>query len=133
MMQLLSEMDGFDERGEIRIIAATNRFDMLDEAILRPGRFDRLIEVPKPDETGREQIFEIHTRGMNVSADVDFAELAALADDASGADIKAICTEAGMFAIREDRTEVDMTDFVSAWEKIQQEADDPAEASRAFA
>jgi proteasome regulatory subunit len=133
MMQLLSEMDGFDERGEIRIIAATNRFDMLDEAILRPGRFDRLIEVPKPDETGREQIFKIHTRGMNVADDVDFAELAELADEASGADIKAICTEAGMFAIREDRTEVDMTDFVSAWEKIQQESDDPAEASRAFA
>ncbi len=62
MMQLLSEMDGFDERGEIRIIAATNRFDMLDRAILRPGRFDRLIEVPNPDVEGRERILEIHTR-----------------------------------------------------------------------
>jgi proteasome regulatory subunit len=134
MMQLLSEMDGFEDRGEISIIAATNRFDMLDRAILRPGRFDRLIEVPKPDATGREQIFQIHTRGMNVSEDVDFAELAELADDASGAEIKAICTEAGMFAIRDDRTEVRVEDFENAWEKIQQEAEDEdADVSKTFA
>jgi proteasome regulatory subunit len=132
MMQLLSEMDGFEERGEVRIIAATNRFDMLDPAILRPGRFDRLIEVPKPDADGREIIFEIHTRNMNVADDVDFAALADVADDASGADIKAVCTEAGMFAIRDDRTEIYMDDFVSAWEKISAETDDDA-ASRAFA
>ncbi|WP_435116772.1 proteasome-activating nucleotidase Pan1 [Halolamina sp. C58] len=119
MMQLLSEMDGFDERGDIRIIAATNRFDMLDEAILRPGRFDRLIEVPKPDVEGRELIFQIHTRDMNVSDDVNFAELAEMAEDASGADVKAICTEAGMFAIRDDRTEIEKRDFVEAWEKLQ--------------
>src|SRR6056297_1264870 len=93
MMQLLSEMDGFEERGEIRIIAATNRFDMLDRAILRPGRFDRLIEVPKPDEEGKEKIFRIHTRDMNVADDVDYEQLARDAPDASGADIKAICTE----------------------------------------
>jgi len=132
MMQLLSEMDGFEERGDIRIIAATNRFDMLDPAILRPGRFDRLIEVPKPDEEGREIIFQIHTRNMNVDDDVDFAELADMASDASGADIKAVCTEAGMFAIRDDRTEIYMDDFVSAWEKISAETDDDG-ASRAFA
>jgi proteasome regulatory subunit len=132
MMQLLSEMDGFEERGEIRMIAATNRFDMLDRAILRPGRFDRLIEVPKPDEVGREQIFKIHTRSMNVSDDVDYAALAAMADDASGADVKAVCTEAGMFAIRDDRTEVTMTDFVNAYEKIQQEEEDE-DVSRTFA
>jgi len=133
MMQLLSEMDGFDERGEVRIIAATNRFDMLDPAILRPGRFDRLIEVPKPDAEGREIIFEIHTRDMNVADDVDFERLAELADDASGADIKAICTEAGMFAIRDDRTEIYMSDFVDAWEKIQAEATDEDGVQRAFA
>ena len=131
MMQLLSEMDGFDERGDIRIIAATNRFDMLDRAILRPGRFDRLIEVPKPDEAGREQIFEIHTRAMNVATDVDFHSLAVEATTASGADIKAICTEAGMFAIRDDRTEVRMDDFFAAREKIQAEEDD--EISKTFA
>ena len=132
MMQLLSEMDGFEARGEIRIIAATNRFDMLDRAILRPGRFDRLIEVPKPDEVGREQIFRIHTRNMNIADDVDYAELAEIAEDASGADIKAICTEAGMFAIRDDRTEVRMTDFEEAYEKIQSENEDE-DVSRTFA
>jgi proteasome regulatory subunit len=132
MMQLLSEMDGFEDRGEIRIIAATNRFDMLDRAILRPGRFDRLIEVPKPDEVGREQIFRIHTRNMNIADDVDYAELAEIAEDASGADIKAICTEAGMFAIRDDRTEVRMTDFEEAYEKIQSENEDE-DVSRTFA
>jgi len=133
MMQLLSEMDGFEERGDISIIAATNRFDMLDRAILRPGRFDRLIEVPKPDREGRKIIFEIHTRGMNVADDVAFGELAELADEASGADIKAICTEAGMFAIREDRTEVRMADFESAWEKIQQSDEETDEVSKTFA
>ncbi len=132
MMQLLSEMDGFDERGEIRIIAATNRFDMLDSAILRPGRFDRLIEVPKPDVEGRELIFQIHTRDMEVADDVAFAELAEMATDASGADIQAICTEAGMFAIRDDRTEITMGDFRDAWEKIE-DTDTDAEAGDAVA
>ncbi len=133
MMQLLSEMDGFDERGEVRIMAATNRFDMLDEAILRPGRFDRLIEVPKPDATGREIIFDIHTRDMNVADDVDFGALGAMVDDASGADIKAVCTEAGMFAIRDDRTEIHMEDFRQAWEKVSVEDTDNEGGSLAFA
>ncbi|MCL7418228.1 MAG: proteasome-activating nucleotidase [Halalkalicoccus sp.] len=132
MMQLLSEMDGFEDRGEVRIIAATNRFDMLDRAILRPGRFDRLIEVPKPDEEGRKLIFEIHTRNMNVADDVDFGKLADEVIEASGADIKAICTEAGMFAIRDDRTEVRMEDFEEAWAKIQAEEEDD-EVSKTFA
>jgi proteasome regulatory subunit len=124
MMQLLSEMDGFEDRGEVRIIAATNRFDMLDRAILRPGRFDRLIEVTKPDIEGRKLIFEIHTRNMNIGDDVDFEALAGEAQEASGADVKAICTEAGMFAIRDDRTEVRMEDFDEAWAKIQAEDED---------
>ncbi|MXR50151.1 proteasome-activating nucleotidase [Halovenus sp. WSH3] len=133
MMQLLSEMDGFEDRGDIRIIAATNRFDMLDRAILRPGRFDRLIEVPKPDAAGREQIFKIHTRSMNIADDVDYAELAEMAVDASGADVKAICTEAGMFAIRDDRTEVRMTDFQEAYDKIEAEEEEAEDVSRTFA
>ncbi|WP_435317826.1 proteasome-activating nucleotidase Pan1 [Haloarchaeobius sp. TZWSO28] len=133
MMQLLSEMDGFEDRGEIRIIAATNRFDMLDRAILRPGRFDRLIEVPKPDAEGREIIFKIHTRDMNVSDDVDFAELAGVAENASGADVKAICTEAGMFAIRDDRRVITMADFEAAWDKIQAEEEDDPDVSKTFA
>ncbi|QSG05750.1 proteasome-activating nucleotidase Pan1 [Halapricum desulfuricans] len=132
MMQLLSEMDGFEDRGEIRIIAATNRFDMLDRAILRPGRFDRLIEVPKPDVEGREQIFRIHTRNMNLAESVDFESLAEEVTEASGADIKAICTEAGMFAIRDDRSEIVEQDFYDAWEKIQQEAEDDEQISRTF-
>ena len=132
MMQLLSEMDGFEDRGEISIIAATNRFDMLDRAILRPGRFDRLIEVPKPDERGRDQIFQIHTRDMSIDDGLDYASLAEMADDASGADIKAICTEAGMFAIRDERTTVQMSDFETAYGKIQNEETDE-DVSRTFA
>ncbi|MFP9190822.1 proteasome-activating nucleotidase Pan1 [Natronosalvus vescus] len=133
MMQLLSEMDGFEERGDIRIIAATNRFDMLDRAILRPGRFDRLIEVPKPTEEGRELIFQIHTRNMNVDDDVDFTQLAAETPEASGADVKAVCTEAGMFAIRDDRTEIHMEDFMNAWAKVQAESEENPEVSKTFA
>lgn len=132
MMQLLSEMDGFEDRGQISIIAATNRFDMLDRAILRPGRFDRLIEVPAPDEDGRHVIFKIHTRDMNVAEDVDYDELAELTTNASGADIKAICTEAGMFAIRDERDAVEMADFKNAWDKIQQ-TEENDEVSRTFA
>ncbi|WP_277542807.1 proteasome-activating nucleotidase Pan2 [Haloarcula laminariae] len=121
MMQLLSEMDGFDDRGEIRIIAATNRFDMLDRAILRPGRFDRLIEVPNPDAEGRERILEIHTEEMNLAADVDLGAFAAETDGLSGAEIASLTTEAGMFAIRDGRTTVEQADFYDALEKIDQD------------
>jgi len=132
MMQLLSEMDGFEDRGEIRIIAATNRFDMLDPAILRPGRFDRLIEVPKPNHEGRKRIFEIHTRDMTVADDLEYDALAAMAEGASGADIRATCTEAGMFAIRDDRTDVRMSDFRQAWQKVSADEDDD-QISKTFA
>ncbi len=119
MMQLLSEMDGFDERGEIRIMAATNRFDMLDEAILRPGRFDRLIEVPEPGPEGRERILEIHTREMNIAEGVDVGVVARELEGYSGADIASLATEAGMYAIRDGRTEVVQSDFERAREKLQ--------------
>ncbi|WP_380680914.1 proteasome-activating nucleotidase Pan2 [Salinigranum sp. GCM10025319] len=118
MMQLLNEMDGFDERGDIRIIAATNRFDMLDEAILRPGRFDRLIEVPYPNAEGRARILDIHTRDMALADDVDTTAIAAGLDEYSGADIASLATEAGMFAIRDGRTEVTHADFVDAKQKL---------------
>jgi proteasome regulatory subunit len=121
MMQLLSEMDGFDDRGEIRIIAATNRFDMLDRAILRPGRFDRLIEVPNPDVEGRERILEIHTEEMNLAADVDLRAFARETDGLSGAELASLTTEAGMFAIRDNRTDVEQVDFHDALEKISQD------------
>ncbi len=133
MMQLLSEMDGFDERGEIRIIAATNRFDMLDRAILRPGRFDRLIEVPNPDREGRERILEIHTRDMNVADAVDLGAMADQTDGFSGAELASLATEAGMFAIRDDRTEVRMEDFENALEKVEDDADDESGTPVAFA
>jgi len=121
MMQLLSEMDGFDDRGEIRIIAATNRFDMLDRAILRPGRFDRLIEVPNPDAEGRERILEIHTEEMNLADDVDLGAFADETAGLSGAELASLSTEAGMFAIRDDRTTVEQADFHDALEKIDQD------------
>jgi proteasome regulatory subunit len=121
MMQLLSEMDGFEDRGEVRIIAATNRFDMLDRAILRPGRFDRLIEVPEPDQNGRERILEIHTEGMPLAEDVRLSALAELTEGFSGAELASLATEAGMFAIRDERTTIRMEDFENAHEKVESE------------
>ena len=132
MMQLLSEMDGFEDRGDIRIIAATNRFDMLDRAILRPGRFDRLIEVPHPDWDARKRILEIHTREMAVAADVDMSTLAGETDGFSGAELASLATEAGMFAIRDDRTDVRMDDFEHALQKVRED-DDTAGTPIAFA
>jgi len=132
MMQLLSEMDGFEDRGEIRIIAATNRFDMLDRAILRPGRFDRLIEVPEPSQEGREQILTIHTREMNLAASVDLGQWAAETDGFTGAELSSLTTEAGMFAIRDGRTEVQPGDFENAIEKVEAEDDDSVGMPVAF-
>ncbi len=118
MMQLLSEMDGFDHRGDISIIAATNRFDMLDRAILRPGRFDRLIEVPEPDVEGRKQILRIHTRRMRLADGVDLDSIAESTEGFSGAELESLATESGMFAIRDGRTEVRLGDFEDALQKV---------------
>ncbi|HIQ03652.1 MAG TPA: AAA family ATPase [Desulfurococcales archaeon] len=118
LMQLLAELDGFDPLGDVKVIAATNRIDILDPAILRPGRFDKLIEIPLPDEEGRYEIFKIHTRRMNLAEDVNLKELAALTNGATGADIKAICTEAGLHAIREGRVIVKRRDFLYAINKV---------------
>ncbi|UPM43199.1 proteasome-activating nucleotidase Pan2 [Halocatena salina] len=123
MMQLLSEMDGFDDRGEISIIAATNRFDMLDRAILRPGRFDRLIEVPKPDQEGRKRIIEIHASEMDLSDDIEYDELATMTEGFSGAQLSSLVTEAGMFAVRDERTTVRAEDFEAAYDKLDDEED----------
>ncbi|WP_297514535.1 proteasome-activating nucleotidase [Thermococcus sp.] len=117
LMQLLAEMDGFDPRGNVKVIAATNRPDILDPALLRPGRFDRLIEVPLPDFRGRLEILKVHTRKMNLR-DVDLRIIAELTEGASGADLKAIATEAGMFAIRDRREYVTQDDFLRAVEKV---------------
>ena len=118
LMQLLAELDGFESRGDIGIIGATNRPDILDPALLRPGRFDRFIEVPAPNEDGRREIFKIHTKKMNISPDVSLDTLVELTDGVSGADLKAICTEAGMFAIREERDQISVKDFMDAIDKI---------------
>ena len=118
LMQLLAELDGFNPLGDVKIIGATNRPDILDDALLRPGRFDRIIEIPIPSYEGRLSIFKIHTRKMSIAAEVDFDVLAQRTDGATGADLKAMCTEAGMFAIREDRDAVTMTDFELAVDKV---------------
>ncbi|MEK6986739.1 MAG: AAA family ATPase, partial [Candidatus Thermoplasmatota archaeon] len=118
LMQLLAEMDGFNPLGNVKIIGATNRPDILDEALLRPGRFDRIIEIPTPTYEGRLAIFKIHSRKMSIAADVDFEVLAQRCDGATGADLKAMCTEGGMFAIREDRDQVTMVDFEMAVDKV---------------
>ncbi len=118
LMQLLAELDGFNPLGEVKIIGATNRPDILDEALLRPGRFDRIIEIPMPGHEARMTIFKIHTRKMSVTPDVDYGVLAGRCDGTTGADIHAMCTEAGMFAIREDREVVTMADFERAVDKV---------------
>jgi len=118
LMQLLAELDGFDPIGDVKLIAATNRPDILDEALLRPGRFDRIIKIPLPNLEARIEIFKIHTHPMNIAEDVDVEVLAAKCDGATGADIKSICTEAGMFTIREGRDTVEMGDFEKAVDKV---------------
>lgn len=118
LMQLLAEMDGFESRGNVGIIAATNRPDILDPALIRPGRFDRIIEVPFPDEEGKLEILKIHTKNMTLDSDVDLSIIAANAKNASGADLKSICTEAGMFAIREDNYSVSSKNFEDALDKV---------------
>jgi proteasome regulatory subunit len=118
MIQLLAELDGFEERGDVKIIAATNRIDLLDPALLRPGRFDRIIEIPMPDDKGRMDIFKIYTRKMSLDKDVDFNKLVSMTDGLSGADIKAIVTETGMFVIRRRGKTIKMSDFLEAFDKI---------------
>jgi proteasome regulatory subunit len=118
LMQLLAELDGFNPLGEVKIIGATNRPDILDEALLRPGRFDRIIEIPIPTHDSRVSILQIHTKRMNLEDSVNMEELSSKSDGATGADIKAVCTEAGMFAIREGRDIVTMVDFEKAIAKV---------------
>ncbi|MBI2662761.1 AAA family ATPase [Candidatus Woesearchaeota archaeon] len=116
-MQLLAELDGFKPLDNVKIIGATNRLDILDKAIIRPGRLDRLIEVSLPDEEGRLDVLKVHVRKMNLQS-VDVKELVGVMEDFSGAEIRAVCTEAGYFAIRENREFVMQDDFVKAIEKV---------------
>lgn len=118
--QLLTEIDGIASLQDVVILAATNRPDIVDPAVLRPGRFDRLIYVPEPDEKGRQRIFEIHTKGMPLAKDVDLKELARMTKGYSGADIESLCREAAMIAIRRDinSKQVTFADFRQALKKI---------------
>ena len=119
-MQLLSEIDGFDPLDNVKIVGATNRIDVLDPAVLRPGRLDRLIEIPIPDVSGRKEIFGIHSKDMTLDK-VGIDGILPLTEGFSGAEIKSVCTEAGYFAIREDRTIVNMDDFLRAIDKVRQD------------
>jgi len=133
LMQLLSELDGFELRGDVKIIGATNRFDILDPALLRPGRFDRMIEFPIPNEVSREAIFKIHSRNLNVEGKINLRKLVNLTEGATGADIKAICTEAGMFAIRKDAEIITEQDFLDATDKVLKNLKDQKQTSGLYA
>jgi proteasome regulatory subunit len=132
LMQLLSELDGFEQRGDVKIIGATNRVDILDPALLRPGRFDRMIEFPIPDEQAREAIFKIHTRNLNIEENIEFKRLVKFTEGATGADIKAICTESGMFAIRKDVDKIINKDFLDAIDKVMKKVKDQLVESRLY-
>mmetsp|Transcript_25177 Transcript_25177/g.32873 ORF Transcript_25177/g.32873 Transcript_25177/m.32873 type:complete len:454 (-) Transcript_25177:282-1643(-) len=117
MLELLNQLDGFDERGDVKVIMATNKIESLDPALIRPGRIDRKIEFPLPDTKTKRHIFNIHTMKMTLADDVDLEKFVMAKDELSGADIKAVCTEAGMLALRERRMKVCQEDFVKAKEK----------------
>lgn len=118
MLELLNQLDGFDSRADVKVIMATNRIESLDPALIRPGRIDRKIEFPLPDIKTKRKIFQIHTGKMTLAPGVNLEEFVMTKDDLSGADIKAICTEAGLMALRERRMKVTQEDFRKAKENV---------------
>jgi len=118
MLEIVNQLDGFDSRGNIKVLMATNRPDTLDPALLRPGRLDRKVEFGLPDLEGRTQIFKIHTRTMNCERDIRFELLSRQCVNSTGADIRSVCTEAGMYAIRARRKTVTEKDFLDAVNKV---------------
>ncbi|AEO56660.1 hypothetical protein MYCTH_2301817 [Thermothelomyces thermophilus ATCC 42464] len=118
MLELLNQLDGFDDRGDVKVIMATNKIETLDPALIRPGRIDRKILFENPDQNTKRKIFALHTSKMSLNEDVDLEEFIAQKDDLSGADIKAICSEAGLMALRERRMRVQMADFRAARERV---------------
>jgi 26S proteasome regulatory subunit T4 len=118
LMELLNQLDGFESLGAVKIVMATNRPDILDPALLRPGRLDRKIEIPLPNEASRLDILKIHAGSITKRGDIDYDSVAKLADGFNGADLRNICTEAGLFAIRDDRDYVLEEDFMRAARKI---------------
>ncbi|XP_004292012.1 PREDICTED: 26S protease regulatory subunit S10B homolog B-like [Fragaria vesca subsp. vesca] len=118
LMELLNQLDGFDQLGKVKIIMATNRPDTLDSALLRPGRLDRKIEIPLPNEQSRMEILKIHAAGISKHGEIDYEAIVRLAEGFNGADLRNICTEAGMFAIRAERDYVVQEDFMKAVRKL---------------
>jgi 26S proteasome regulatory subunit T4 len=118
LMELLNQLDGFESLGAVKIVMATNRPDILDPALLRPGRLDRKIEIPLPNEMSRLEILKIHAASITKRGDIDYESVVKLADGFNGADMRNICTEAGLFAIRVDRDYVLEEDFMKAARKI---------------
>ncbi|SJK86629.1 26S proteasome regulatory subunit T2 [Babesia microti strain RI] len=117
MLELLNQLDGFDSNGNVKVIMATNRIESLDPALIRPGRIDRKIQLPNPGVKTRRRIFQIHTRKMTMSSDVQLEEFVMAKDELSGADIKAICTEAGLIALSERRIKITQDDLRKGKEK----------------
>ncbi|CBZ52838.1 26S proteasome regulatory subunit S4 like AAA ATpase, related [Neospora caninum Liverpool] len=118
MMELLNQLDGFESTQNIKVIMCTNRIDILDDALLRPGRIDRKIEFPNPNVDARTEILKIHSRKMNLMRGIDMRKIAQEMNGSSGAEVKAVCTEAGMFALRERRMFVTQEDFEMAVAKV---------------
>ena len=118
LMQLLSELDGFEPLEDVKIIAATNRPELLDSALLRPGRFDRIVEIPLPDEDGRLSILRVHTKNTPLSNQIDLEDIASKTDGFSGAEIKSLVIEAGVSAISNGRKKISKSDFSKSLEKV---------------
>ena len=130
MLELLNQLDGFEATNKIKVIMATNRLDILDSALLRPGRIDRKIEFPNPTEDSRVDILKIHSRRMNLVRGIDLKKIAEKMAGASGAESKAVCTEAGMFALRERRVHVTQDDFLLACAKVMKKDTDKSMSIR---
>ena len=118
LMQLLSELDGFEPLEDVKIIAATNRPELLDNALLRPGRFDRIVEIPLPDEEGRLSILKVHTKNTPISSSIVLGDIASKTEGFSGAEIKSLVVEAGVSAISNGRKKISKSDFLNSLEKI---------------
>merc|ERR1712164_24413 len=118
MLEIVTQLDGFDPRGNIKVLMATNRPDTLDPALLRPGRLDRKVEFGLPDLEGRAHILKIHSKSMNMDRGIRFELIARLCPNATGAELRSVCTEAGMFAIRSRRKSISEKDFLEAVNKV---------------
>jgi 26S proteasome regulatory subunit T4 len=118
LMELLNQLDGFDVLGKVKMIMATNRPDVLDPALMRPGRLDRKIEIPLPNEQGRVEVLKIHAQKLNKEGDIDYESISKIAEEFNAADMRNVCTEAGMFAIRDERDYCVQDDFMKAVRKL---------------